>query len=202
MPVRHLLAADIATVAPALADAFADDPLMAFLYPDPARRRPTLTAFFDLALRAGLRRGHTYITPERTGAAIWAPPDVAPLDRADGELIDRLMAEYDGEEGLARMGAFAAAARRHHPRETPHFYLFIAGVAPPGQGRGAGSELLAPVLASCDRDGRPAYLESSNVRNVPFYERLGFEVRSEILIDGGPVVRGMWRAPRGSDDDG
>jgi GNAT superfamily N-acetyltransferase len=201
VPTRHAQAAQLPTLARSLADAFDRDPLMTFLFPDDGRGA-TLEAFFAICLKAGLRRGHTYALDELTGAAIWAPPDVGALDRPAGEGLRALVREQYGQEGVRRFEAFAAATTQHHPHSEPHFYLFIAGVASAAQGRGGGARLLAPALAICDRDGTPAYLESTNARNVPFYERLGFQVVSEIPVDGGPVARGMWRTPRGTSDDG
>ncbi len=64
------------------------------------------------------------------------------------------------------------------------------------QSRGAGTALLEPVLARCDRDGAVAFLDSSNARNVAFYERLGFGVVAETRLPaGGPVMRSMLRRP-------
>jgi carbamoyl-phosphate synthase large subunit len=49
----------------------------------------------------------------------------------------------------------------------------------------------------CDREGIPAYLESSKDRNVPYYERFGFKVTKEIALPrGGPLVWAMWRDPQ------
>jgi GNAT superfamily N-acetyltransferase len=196
MAARHALAADLSQLAVTLAEAFDDDPPMRFLFPDDARRRVALVPFFRVCLEAGLRRGHTYATGGLEGATIWAPPDVGNLNRAEGGSLAAIVEEHEGAPGLARLGAFAEATEAHHPAGKAHFYLFIAGVAPAHQGRGLGGAALAPVLATCDRDGLPAYLESSNLRNVPFYERHGFEVVSEIPIEGGPVMRGMWREPQ------
>jgi GNAT superfamily N-acetyltransferase len=65
------------------------------------------------------------------------------------------------------------------------------------QSRGLGEQVLAPVLALCDTQGLPACLESSNPRNVPFYERNGFEVMREFSVaENGPVIRPMRRKPR------
>jgi GNAT superfamily N-acetyltransferase len=204
VPARHALAEDLSQLAVALAAAFDDDPPMRFLFPDDVRRRVALVPFFGVALGAGLRRGHTYTTSGREGATIWSPPDVTNLNRAEGGALAAIVEEHAGAAGLGRLGAFAEATDAHHPVSPSHFYLFIAGVAPEHQGQGLGGEALAPVLATCDRDGLPAYLESSNLRNVPFYERHGFEVVAEIPIEGGPVMRGMWRAPRpqGGNDHG
>lgn len=54
-----------------------------------------------------------------------------------------------------------------------------------------------PVLG-CNEEGLPAYLESSNPRNIAFYARHGFEVREEVECGkGAPVCTTMWREPRG-----
>ena len=49
----------------------------------------------------------------------------------------------------------------------------------------------------CDEQGLPAYLESSNVLNVPLYQRHGFEVMAEAALpQGGPSAWFMWREAR------
>jgi GNAT superfamily N-acetyltransferase len=70
------------------------------------------------------------------------------------------------------------------------------GTDPAAQGQGVGAALLAPILARCDAEGIPAYLESSKDRNVPYYQRFGFEVTGEIQLRGGPKVWPMWRTPQ------
>lgn len=67
---------------------------------------------------------------------------------------------------LEQMGQF-------HPEE-PHWYLPTLGVDPIFQNCGQGSALLRKALKQCDEDGLTAYLESSNPRNIPLYERHGF----------------------------
>jgi GNAT superfamily N-acetyltransferase len=53
--------------------------------------------------------------------------------------------------------------------------LPLLGVDPFYYGKGLGSRLLQHALAICDQDNKIANLESSNSRNIPFYERHGFE---------------------------
>jgi GNAT superfamily N-acetyltransferase len=48
----------------------------------------------------------------------------------------------------------------------PHWYLPLIGVDPAHQGKGHGDALMAYALQQCDRDHLPAYLESTNPRNI------------------------------------
>jgi hypothetical protein len=187
MAVRLVLRDDLADLQDVLMKAFAEDPHLDWLYPDHGAARRT---WFRVALEAGRRRGHTYRSDDGTGVAIWSPPGVNSLSRADGDALQESMAEHHGEAGTARLEAIAAARSRFHPSE-PHFYLLTLGVATPG--RGAGGALIAPTLQACDEQRWPAYLESSAPRNITFYERHGFRALHEVVVEGGPSLLGMWR---------
>lgn len=125
------------------------------------------------------------------GAALWLAPGVYP----DGEKIGVLMAETippalqkDGEMLMEQMNRF-------HPQE-PHWYLPLIGIDPAHQGKGLGAALFQHQLAICDRDGAPAYLESSNPRNIPLYERHGFEALGRIQAGSSPIMVPMLRRPQ------
>jgi hypothetical protein len=55
---------------------------------------------------------------------------------------------------------------------------------------------MTQCLDVVDRTHQPAYLESSNPRNVPFYERHGFEITGEARAGTCPPVTFMLRAAR------
>lgn len=126
---------------------------------------------------------------------MWAPPsrDILHDEARLAELI-ALVQDEIGEDPTLRLMELARAAE-YRP-EAPHFYLGILGVAPAGQGSGLGGHLVEPVLAMCDRAGMLAHLESSNPRNLGFYERLGFETVDEYRCGGDPLMTIMTRAPR------
>ncbi|MUM34208.1 GNAT family N-acetyltransferase, partial [Mycolicibacterium sp. CBMA 361] len=86
--------------------------------------------------------------------------------------------------------------KKHHPEE-PHWYLAVIGSDPTVRGGGYGQALMRSRLDRCDAEHAPAYLESSNPANVPYYERFGFEVTGEMTLPyGGPPLIPMWRQPR------
>jgi GNAT superfamily N-acetyltransferase len=96
---------------------------------------------------------------------------------------------------MARIEIMGDAMREAHPHE-PHWYLNVVSTLPDRQGQGLGATVLQPVLARCDAEGVPAYLESTNPRNRTLYRRQGFVDMDEILLPDGPSMLQMWRDPQ------
>src|SRR3954451_10177787 len=122
--VHHAVRADLDTLEVTLADAFRDDPMMAWIYPDPETRPAFSQAFMRAGLEIGFPRGHVYSVGGDAGAAVWAPPDV---DLFDDAAITQMFTTL-GEQIGARsdeVGAGLLSINEHHPHDEPHFYLFI-----------------------------------------------------------------------------
>jgi ribosomal protein S18 acetylase RimI-like enzyme len=193
--VSHAVRADLDPLAAALADAFADDPMMAWIYPEPDTRPAHIEGFMRAALEIGFPHGHVYAAGANSAAAIWAPPDVDLFDEQAIATLFGLLSEQLGSR-VEEVGTGLGGIAEHHPHNVPHFYLFVLGTARAVQGRGVGSRMLHEILDRCDRQGLGAYLESSNGRNVPFYERHGFQVLTEVKVSEEFIARPMWRDPQ------
>ena len=61
------------------------------------------------------------------------------------------------------------------------------------QGTGAGTRMMGHTLEPVDADGVPAYLESTNPVNIPFYERHGFAIVGAATLPDGPTLTQMRR---------
>src|SRR3954463_5414857 len=193
--VHHAVRADLDSLEATLADAFHDDPMMAWIYPETETRPAHSQAFMRAGLEMGFPHGHVYSATPDAGAAVWAPPDV---DLFDDDAITNMFTLL-GEQIGARaeeVGNGLLEVSAHHPHDVPHFYLFILGTKRSQQSKGLGSSLMREVLDRCDRQGLAAYLESSNPRNVPFYERHGFKVTAEVALSPECTIRPMWRDAR------
>jgi len=194
----HATAADLPAVARVLTDAFADDPVQRWLFepsPDPDGGR---AALFEVMAQDYFWLGHLHVVVDGGGlaaAALWAPPDRDALHGPGLEALLARLAPHLGDQLESRLGELGRT-HDHRPAE-PHLYLGILGVDPARQSRGHGADLLAPTLAECDRMGLLAHLESSNERNIPFYERHGFAVVESYRCGGdGPPMTMMSRRPR------
>jgi GNAT superfamily N-acetyltransferase len=200
MTARHALGADVPALSRALAEAFADDPMITWVVgidDREARVAAADTGFFAPSTSGGLKCGHAYtvgpVGGSLAGGALWTPPDVELFGEQEINQLTEGLMSVAGEAALGRLMALGELVGRHHPTE-PHFYLFLLGAVE--KGTGVGSAVLQPVLERCDADGLPAYLESSSARNLSFYARHGFEVTWEEAVEGGgPMMRGMWRHP-------
>lgn len=193
--VRHAVRRDLDELDGALEDAFADDPMMHWIYPDPATRSQFAREFMRGGLEIGFPHGHVYATGANEGAAVWSPPDIDLFDDATITQFFGMLGEQIGARA-EEVGNGLLQINEHHPHDEPHFYLFILGTRRAQQGGGLGSKLIREVLDKCDRQGLGAYLESSNARNVPFYERHGFRVLAEVALSPEFTARPMWRDPQ------
>jgi GNAT superfamily N-acetyltransferase len=197
--VRYATEQDAGVLSAILAAAFYDDPVTSWVFPEQTARPAQLGAVFFGLVSAFLPDWGTVHLLDDASASCWRAPgfDHSHTEGASGGDSDQAPSGFslpaDTMERLRIVGVAVASA---HP-STPHWYLNVLGTRPERQGEGLGARVLDPVLSICDSEGVPAYLESSNPRNMPFYRRLGFEASGQITIPDGPSLYPMWRQPGG-----
>lgn len=197
--IRAATVGDRALLAGCLASAFSDDPLfnwMAGAKPG-ASIEKRLRILFGGIVGLDLERSeHLVFTDEDgRGAAVWKAPNKWKMSNGDMIRSLPIMLRALGTKVPRMVGALTAIEKVHPTDE--HYYLEALGTRQDVQGKGVGSTVISHMLERCDEEGMPAYLESSNPRNVPFYGRHGFEVTGEIDVGkGAPTVTAMWRDPR------
>ena len=198
-PVR-LAEGQVAASGAVLARAFADDPVFTHVLSDPVERERLMPPLMAAWTRYGLLFGEVYVTAGPVEAsAIWLPPDAVirtPERREQAGLTAVVNAFSDGARAR-----YDAMVQDHGPvreaaQSVPHWYLPFIGVDPARQGLGLGSLLLRAGLSRVDQDGVECQLFTEEPRNVPLYQRYGFEIAVEGDVpDGGPHFWFMRRRP-------
>jgi ribosomal protein S18 acetylase RimI-like enzyme len=189
---------ELSRVGGVLGRAFQDDPMWAWALgrSDTEDRSRRLARFFDAIVRKVYAAKQLVFTvDDLAGVAVWTPPGGWRLSFADEARVALPVLAAFGAAGSARLLQLLGGVTRAHER-APHYYLFAIGTDPAHQGRGAGAALLAPMLARCDAEKLPAYLESSNPANLSFYRRHGFVPTGELRFGSDVVVTPMRRDPR------
>ena len=147
---------------------FAADPMARWAWPESSEYLRTMPRFVNAFGGQAFEHGTAYVTEGARAAALWLPP------------------------GAEDIGAVMKGMAEHHPLE-PHWYLPVIAADPNWIGQGLGAVLMKHALRRCDEEGVAAYLESSNPRNISFYERHGFEIVGKIQSGSSPVLTPMLR---------
>ncbi len=171
--------------------AFSADPAARWTWPDPQQYLEHFPNFVRVLGGKAFAHGGAYCADGHAGAALWLPPEIRPDDDALSTLLQRTGSARAQED----LSAVFEQMERYHPRE-PHWYLPFIGTDPSQQGKGYGGALMKHALIPCDRDRKLAYLESSNPKNIPLYERHGFELLGTIQVGASPPIFPMLRKPR------
>ena len=185
--VRTATGRDQQSISTALALAFVADPVIRWLMPTPVR---DVLMFRAVVAHLHGPPGCADLASDNgavVGAALWDPPAHSVSLGQAFIGMPRLLAAMRWS-GFRRAAILERAFARARP-DGHHWYLAHLGAVSPG--RGVGSALLEHRLNGITG---PAYTESSNRRNVPLYERFGFEVTQEIpLPESGPTLWAMLR---------
>jgi ribosomal protein S18 acetylase RimI-like enzyme len=170
---------------------FSSDPMTRWTLPNPEKYLAVMPEVIDAFGGKAFAQGSAYCVGDFSGAALWLPPGTGP----DSERLGALIAQHAPAAIQEDAGRVIEQMATYHPHE-PHWYLPLIAVDPACQGRGLGGALLKEALARCDADGLPAYLESSNPRNITLYQRHGFAILGRIQAGSSPVVTPMHRTSR------
>lgn len=188
--IKTATASEEASTITVIGLAFSADPATRWTWPDPNQYLTHFPSFVKLFGGKAFTHDSAYYIDGYAGAALWLPPEVHPDEDALISLLQSTgstQVQKDGAAVFEQMG-------RYHPSE-PHWYLPFIGVDPFHQGKGYGGALMEHALIPCDRDDTLAYLESSNPKNIPLYERYGFKLLGKIQVGTSPPIYPMLRAP-------
>jgi len=171
--------------------AFARDPVTRWFYPRPHDFLKYWPRLVEALGGAAFAHDAAWFADDYAAGALWLPPGV----ESDFAAIDALLEESIDPAHADVLADFFGQLDAYHPND-PYWHLMFLGVDPSRQGNGYGSALLEETLRQVDELHMVAALESTNIANVPLYERFGFEVTGEIQAGDIPPMYPMIRRAR------
>ncbi len=190
--VRRATAAEHGAVVEVLAEAFQDDPMLRWCYPDAERRRQLLPAYSRLLVEIVSLSDGVW-TVDGNGAVMLAVPSSGAVDPAGRRQLNAALREVGAEYGDRLVTATELVAAYQPTR--PYLHVLALAVRGSMRSRGLGSAVLTTVLDEHGRDGLPAYLEASSPASMRLYQRHGFQVTREVSLPDGPPMWCMWWRP-------
>ncbi|UCE06743.1 MAG: hypothetical protein JSW07_01495 [bacterium] len=188
LTVERLDPSELDVVVRVLAAAYVEDPIHIWAMPKADTRLADATMFFKFYLRRMQRFSwNVFATSDRSAVVVTSRVSKDSRAYPDGvrhlpSLIKKVSPVNDYFEWLETFRP-----------NIDHIHSEFLGALPDAP-RGTGFFLLANVLKIFDREGLPVWTWSSNRLNLPFYRRLGFEIRDELRMnDSTPPVTIIWR---------
>jgi|TARA_A100001234_G_scaffold126320_1_gene110797 GNAT superfamily N-acetyltransferase len=169
---------------------FTADPLIRWIFPDPQKYLRSFAVWMDEFSKPAFENGGVFADENYYGGSLWHPPGI----HLDSEILAPTFADIP-EERVEHVVQFFDELGKYHPDED-HWYLAFIALDPSKQGQGLGSLILKEALKVVDEQGKIAYLESSNPKNMTLYERHGFETMGRVEFGDSPPAHPMIRYPR------
>lgn len=188
---------DLPKASSILSQAFKNYPLFEYVLPDSASRTDQLKHLCQFILRLGMSKGMV-IAPSNAleGVSIWLPSEGFPnsaMDAVRAGLLNLLL-----NVNIKALGRFieignAKGRKRADIVGGSYWLCDMIGVDPLLQGRGVGRHMIEAQLNYLDKAKMPCYLETSEVRNIGYYEKYGFDLIDQYKIHNVHIFCLQWK---------
>ncbi|MBH5319696.1 GNAT family N-acetyltransferase [Paenibacillus sp. GSMTC-2017] len=197
--IRKLVKSDKSSFISVMSSAFAHDPLFVHLFGDPESDRKAVaranvfTAFmFDKGFLSRDEIWGSFDDGVMQGAYILERSDVGKLRHIIGGMLQigrfiPLLFQLPFRV-ITHLNSYMQITRAVAPT-LQHDYLVMIGVSPDIQGKGVGRSLLDHLLYRVDKDphSQGVALDTENAHNKALYERFGFRLTAEKLLEQLPI---------------
>lgn len=194
--MRKAVASDKPHVVDTLARAFDLNKSVNFVAKQDARRLRRIRKLMEYSFDVCFTFGEIWTSDDQQACALVLYPENRKTTLRSIIWDLKLALFVIGIERVSAVLKREAMIKANHPKE-PIAYLWFLGVNPDCQGKRLGSALMLEVIAEYDRRGRPIFLETSMEKNLPFYEKLGFEIFNTVeLTYRLYIIRRLLNVPR------
>jgi len=164
-----------------LVDAFEQNLSVNYIIKQDQKRLTRIRKLMEYAYTICERYGKVVTTEDGSCCALILFPDQKKFSFSSVLLDLRLIFGVTGIRNLLKVTKRESRINEQHPNKSIYYLWFIA-VNPGHQGKGLGSELLKALINDAKEMHRPFYLETSTLKNIPWYQKFGFQIYHELDI--------------------
>ena len=162
-----------------LADSFQENKSINFIIKQDKRKAARIKALMDYSFEICSLFGEIYLSDNKKGCALIIYPDKKRTTLRSIYLDIKLAIKCLGIKNLLKAISRESMITKHHPNDLM-YYLWFIGVCTKSQHTGIGSSLLHDLINEGQKQKRAVYLETSTLKNIPWYQRFGFTIYQEI----------------------
>jgi hypothetical protein len=159
-----------------ISKSFDDNKSINWIIKQDKKREERIKALAEYSFDICIQFGAVYLSEDKNGCVLLLFPEKKKTNLRTILLDAKLAFNAIGIERALKILNRESKVKHFHPKE-PFLYLWFIGVDPKHQGKGCGSRLLEEVI---DKYKYQIYLETSTIRNLPWYQKFGFEIYNEL----------------------
>ena len=144
-----------------------------------AKRVQRVRALMDYSFEVCYLFGDVFLSDDKKACALITYPDKKKTNLKSILLDVRLIFSAVGFKNIKKTLARESLINKVQPKELK-YYLWFIGVDPEYQNEGIGSVLLDEIIEDSEHKKRPIYLETSTLKNLPWYKKFGFQIYHEL----------------------
>lgn len=185
-PTSNMQSTEKQIIVDILRKSFQDNKSVNFVVKQDRKREARIKKLMEYSYFQGENFGKIYFSKDQNACAIVLIPSKKKTT-LKGILWDlKLVFSCMGISNVSKVLKRESEIKKHHP-DFSFLHLWYIGVNPEFQGKSKGTELMAKIMYDAKELNLPIYLETSNPKNFPFYEKLGFKMISELNSLGYPL---------------
>lgn len=158
-----------------LSDSFDDNKSVNYLIKQDHARKRRIRVLMEYSFDVCLMFGDVFISADKSACVLLIKPDKKKTTFKSVLTDLKFIIKCLGFTNIKKAMHREAAISKVHPPGLL-YYLWFIGVASDQQHRGTGSRLLKEVIAEAEKQGRKICLETSTLKNIPWYQSFGFSV--------------------------
>lgn len=162
-----------------LLTSFADNKSVNYIVKQDGKRNERLKKLFEYSFDICYSFGEILLSDDKKGCALIVMPDKKKITLKSMLLDARLIVFCMGLKNTVKAMKRETIIKRIHPKGLI-YYLWFIGVNPDEQNKGVGSNLLQDVINEAALQKRNIHLETSTLKNIPWYEKHGFTIYKEL----------------------
>lgn len=162
-----------------LSNAFDDNKSVNYIIQQDVKRKQRISNLMAYSFDLCHSFGDVFMSEDKKGCALILLPDKKKTTLRSVFLDTKLAVSAIGLANIKKAMDREAAINKIHP-DGIIYYLWFIGVDPTDQGNGVGSKLLESVIQEGLSQKRTICLETSTTKNLPWYEKHGFNTYRDL----------------------
>lgn len=184
LKVTHMIRADYkdrSLVVNILARSFDDNKSVNYIVKQDNKRAQRLQRLMEYSFEVCSLFGKVYLTDDKKGCALIVLPDKKRTTLRSIIIDLKLIFSCTGLSNVKKALERESKIKKLQPKELM-FYLWFIGVDPEDQSNGIGTVLLNDIIEESETENRIICLETSTLKNIPWYQKFGFTIYNELNL--------------------